>query len=74
MKGQSTAVPILLTETPIYASATAKAAVARVKGKFYIYDGKEIHGRYRITSSVECVGKRPISANIKGYVNKFDVR
>ena len=67
-------VPIQLHETPIYTSATAKSAVAKITGTFYLYDGKESHGRYRVTNSMEYAGMFPKSANIKGYVNKFDLR
>lgn len=71
---KSNLVPIQLHETPIYTSATAKSAAAKITGTFYPYDGKEIHGRYRITNSMEYAGMLPQSANIKGYVNKFDLR
>lgn len=66
--------PIQLYETPIYTSATAKSAATKITGTFYLYDGKEIHGRYRVTNSMEYAGMLPQSANIKGYENKFDLR
>ncbi|MGN0561799.1 MAG: glycoside hydrolase family 25 protein [Candidatus Fimenecus sp.] len=65
---------VTLSNTPLYVSATAKTVAARKSGTFYIYDGKEINGRYRITSSPERAGKTPISANVTGYVNKADLR
>lgn len=65
---------VTLSNTPLYVSATAKTAAAKKSGTFYIYDGKEINGRYRITSSPERAGKTPISANVTGYVNKADLR
>ena len=65
---------VTLHDTPLYVSATAKTVAARKSGTFYIYDGKEMHGRYRITVSAERAGKRPIAENVTGYVNKSDLR
>ncbi|MGN0571799.1 MAG: glycoside hydrolase family 25 protein [Candidatus Fimenecus sp.] len=65
---------VTLHNTPLYISATAKSAAAKKSGTFYIYDGKEINGRYRITSSPERVGKTPMATNVTGYVNKSDLR
>lgn len=65
---------VSLQNTPLYVSATAKTPAAYKTGSFYIYDGKEISGRYRITSSPERVGKTPIGENVTGYVNKTDLK
>lgn len=65
---------VTLHNTPLYVSATAKSAAAKKSGTFYIYDGKELNGRYRITSSPERAGKTPIAQNVTGYVNKADLR
>ena len=51
------------------ADQTAKATTSKV-----LVDGKEISGRYRITSSPERVGKTPIGENVTGYVNKTDLK
>ena len=50
-KSYSPRMMISLSDTPLYVSATAKAPATRKSGTFYIYDGIEINGRYRITSS-----------------------
>lgn len=63
-----------LHNTPLYVSATAKTPAAYKSGTYYIYDGKEINGRYRITSSVERAEKTPIADNVTGYVNTSDLR
>ncbi len=63
-----------LYNTPLYVSATAKTPAAYKSGTFYIYDGKELNGRYRITSSAERAGKTPIADNVTGYVNQSDLR
>lgn len=65
---------VTLHNTPLYISATAKTAAAKKSGTFYIYDGKEINGRYRITSAPERAGRTPIAQNVTGYVNKSDLR
>lgn len=65
---------VTLQNTPLYVSATAKTPAARKSGTFYIYDGKEINGRYRITSSPERAGKTPVGENVTGYVDKTDLR
>lgn len=65
---------VTLHNTPLYISATAKTAAAKKSGTFYIYDGKEINGRYRITTAPERAGKTPIAQNVTGYVNKTDLR
>lgn len=63
-----------LHNTPLYVSATAKTPAAYKSGTFYIYDGKELNGRYRITSSAERAEKTPIADHVTGYVNKTDLR
>lgn len=65
---------ISLYNTPLYISSTAAKESTKKSGTYYIYDGKEINGRYRITSSAERAGKKPISDNVTGYVNKTDIK
>lgn len=65
---------ISLDRTPLYVSATAKEPSAKKSGTFYIYDGIEINGRYRITSSAERALKKPIGENVTGFVNKADIK
>lgn len=65
---------VSLSNTPLYVSATAKTPAAKKSGTYYIYDGIEINGRYRITSSPEKALKKPIGENVTGFVNKSDIR
>lgn len=65
---------VALDNTPLYISATAKTPAARKSGTYYIYDGKEINGRYRITSSPQKALKTPIGDNVTGFVNKGDIK
>lgn len=57
-----------LNNAPIYASATAKQASGKISGKYYIYDGIKLNGRYRITNSKANVGKNPISQYVTGFI------
>ena len=61
---------VTLNRVPLYGAATAKATAGTVTGTYYLYDGKEISGRYRITNSPARVGKEPIGANVTGWVDK----
>lgn len=65
---------VSLYNTPLYISATATKESAKKSGTYYIYDGVEINGRYRITSSAERAGKTPIGTNVTGYVEKTDIK
>lgn len=59
---------IVLKNEPLYANATTKNVAKKLTGTYYIYDGKEIDGRYRITNSRARVGKAPIGLYVTGYV------
>ncbi len=60
---------IVLNKEPLYANATTTKVAKKISGTYYIYDGKEIDGRYRITNSRARVGKAPAWLNVTGYVN-----
>lgn len=63
-KGQ----PIKLSNTPLYASSTAKNPSGRRTGLYYIYDGISVNGRYRITYSQALCGKKPESRYVSGWI------
>ena len=65
---------VALCNTPLFSSAYSKAPSARKSGTYYIYDGIEINGRYRITSSASFALKKPIGKNVTGFVNADDIR
>ena len=64
---------VSLYNTPIYVSSTAALPSTKKSGTYYIYDGLEINGRYRITNSIERVGKKPVNKYVTGYVKKSDL-
>ena len=60
---------VVLTDEPLYANATTAKVTKHISGTYYIYDGKKIDGRYRITNSRARVGKAPVWLNVTGYVD-----
>ncbi|MBO4338669.1 MAG: glycoside hydrolase family 25 protein [Clostridia bacterium] len=61
---------ITLKNTPVYVSSTAKSPAAKITGKYYIYDGIKINGRYRITNSKRNVGRKPMINYVTGWIDK----
>ena len=61
--------PVKLSNAPLYGSATSSTPANTVNGTYYIYDGINISGRYRITTSKDKCGKTPVGANVTGYIN-----
>lgn len=62
-----------LNDVGLYSSAGGERANT-VTGVYYLYDGKEINGYYRITNSPDRVGKEPIGGNVTGYIEKSDIK
>ena len=63
---------IMLKNAVLYASSTAKSGVKK-NGTFYLYDGVEVNGRYRITTKVGYCGKMPIGQYVTGWVDKKEI-
>jgi len=61
---------ITLVNASLYTSSTITKSAERLNGVYYIYDGKEIDGRYRITNSKEKVAQEPLSINVLGFIDK----
>ena len=58
---------VKLDKGKLYLSSVGAAAVTRT-GTFYLYDGENIHGRYRVTNSKSRVGKKPLANYVSGWV------
>ncbi len=58
---------VRLEKGKLYVASTGTAGVTRT-GTFYVYDGKKINGRYRVTNKPERVGKTPVALNVSGWV------
>lgn len=64
---------ILLNDAPLYAAAGADNQVNRISGIYYLYDGKDFGGYYRICPSEKNVNALPIAANVTGWVKKESI-
>lgn len=64
---------VTLNNSPLYISNDASNPVRHITGTYYLYDGKNFNGRYRICNKDE-VGKTPINANVTGYINGSDIK
>mgnify|MGYP003290770777 FL=1 len=62
-----------LKKVKLFVSSTASTEVKTVDGEYYIYDGKVLNGRMRITNSLSRVGKKPVGENVTGFVRKEDL-
>lgn len=58
---------VKLEKGKLYVSSTGDKHVTRT-GTFYLYDGKKINGRYRVTNKPERVNKKPIGTYVSGWV------
>ncbi len=65
---------VKLISAKLYGSASAATPANTITGTYYLYDGENIDGRYRITTSKDRCGKTPIGENVTGFVNAADVR
>ena len=65
---------VKLISEKLYGSASAKDPVNTVTGTYYLYDGVNISGRYRITTSNDRCGKTPIGENVTGFVDAACVK
>ncbi len=65
---------IKLVNANLYANSESTKIVSRKNGTYYIYDGVEIDGRYRITNSKSNVGMLPLGSHVTGYINKSSIK
>lgn len=64
---------IVLKDKALYISATMTTQSKTVTGEYFVYDGKVINDRMRITNSKGNVNRKPISNFVTGYVNLSDL-
>ncbi len=65
---------VTLSNAGLYVSSSAVSPVRKISGRYWLYDGVLILGRYRLTNSTANVGKKPVGRHVTGWVNKGDVR
>ena len=58
---------VKLVKGKLYVASTGKTAFTKTK-TYYIYDGKKINGRYRVTNNKKNCGKKPIALYVSGWV------
>lgn len=58
---------IKLVAGKLYTSSRGSVAVTRT-GTYYLYDGIDVSGRYRVTNAKSRVGKVPLWLNVSGWV------
>lgn len=61
--------PVQLRNEPLYASAHTRYPSGRVNGTYYLYDGKTVDGRYRVTNKSGNVGRRPAMWFVSGWID-----
>lgn len=64
---------VKLVSCPIYVEDTAVRSYANKTGTYYIYNGKESHGRYALVNSIQNVNRTPASAYVIGWIDAKNV-
>lgn len=59
---------IILNKCPVYYASGDKKAAMYLSGKFWIYDGVSVNGKYRITARYAWCGKRPTSKYVTAWI------
>lgn len=63
---------LVLKNTALYRSSTTTRKSNNKTGIYWLYDGKLINGRYRITNKESRVRKTPLVFNVTGWIDKKD--
>jgi GH25 family lysozyme M1 (1,4-beta-N-acetylmuramidase) len=63
---------LALRNEKLYASATMTTESKNITGEYFVYDGKVINDRIRITNSQGNVNRKPIGNFVTGYINVSD--
>lgn len=61
-------VTVELESVPLYISSTATSPVGYRTGTYYLYDGVDFNGRYRICDAAD-VGQTPVGEHVTGYID-----
>lgn len=57
-----------LRNAPLYYTSVSPNPVRKISGTYYLYDGINVAGRYRITRPASLCGKQPVGKNVTGWV------
>ena len=61
---------VTLKNCPLFASSTAGKSAGKVTGTYYLWDGRILNGRYRITNAKNRVG---VAGQVTGWINAEDI-
>lgn len=61
---------VQLRNANLYASTATSIPTKKLTGTFYLYDGKAVAGRYRITNSAKNANKKPLVLYVTGWIDK----
>lgn len=64
---------VILNKVNLYTAAGAEKPVSTVSGTFYLYDGVDNGGYFRVCPSLANVGKTPVAANVTGWIKVSDI-
>lgn len=67
-KTRSKGEAVKLAKAPIYISSVEKTPSGTLTGTYYLYDGENVHGRYRVTTKKANCGKSPAAKYVTGWV------
>lgn len=72
-KDETNGKEVTLNNAPLYYTSVDKKPVRKVSGKYFLYDGINVAGRYRITNLASRCGKTPVGKNVTGWVDAKDI-
>ena len=61
--------PVRLANEPLYTSARTRFPSGKANGTYYLYDGKAVDGRYRVTNKRANVGRKPAIWFVSGWID-----
>ncbi len=64
---------VMLENAGLYAAAGSQTPVRYISGIFYLYDGTDINGYFRICYALENVGRIPVGENVLGWVRRSEL-
>ena len=67
-KGGKGGQAVNLKNAPLYYTSVSPKPVRTISGTYYLYDGINVAGRYRITRPASLCGKQPVGKNVTGWV------
>lgn len=62
-----------LKDVELFTTSATFKATRTISGTYYLYDGRNFKGRYRIVDSLDKVGKKPYTDVIEGWIKKSDL-